>query len=299
MCYIIFAVALTMQASCGKKEMNSPATSLPANEIIRIPVVVHVLYSDPAYNISDAKIISQLAVLNQDFRMTNPDHLQTPAEFAGLKADMAISFELATRDPNGNPTSGITRRSTTLDGLADSDPSNTLPVEDKRLFFTAKGGQDAWPRDRYLNIWVVEMSNRHGNLALPGHAQYPGGDARIDGVVIDPRVFGTLAPLVNGHHLGRTATHEIGHWLNLHHIFGKGNNCTATDFVDDTPPTGTSHLGKPVYPSMDCGVSNMFMNFMDYVDDDVMCMFTNGQKKRVRALFEPNGARRLLYENNR
>ena len=143
------------------------------------------------------------------------------------------------------------------------------------------------------------MSDRHGNVGLPGFAQFPGGDSRTDGVVIDPRVFGTEPPLANGHHLGRTATHEVGHWLNLFHIFGVTEGCESSDLVQDTPPTGKRYLGNPTYPQYSCGNSNLFMNFMDYVDDDAMCMFTHGQRERARNVFAPEGGRYTLYQNIR
>ncbi|MEJ0055675.1 MAG: M43 family zinc metalloprotease [Bacteroidota bacterium] len=164
-------------------------------------------------------------------------------------------------------------------------------MENLPLYFTAKGGHDAWPTEHYLNIWVVEMSDRTGRVGMPGYSHFPGDDARIDGVVIDPRVFGTIPPLVEGHGAGRTATHEVGHWLNLVHIFAQ-RTCESSDFVDDTPSSAMSYYGKPAYPQSSCGHSTMFMNFMDYVDDDAMYMFSVGQKERMRAVFKPGGQRR-------
>lgn len=274
-------------------EEHEPTTpDVPREKIIRIPVVVHVIYNRDEYNISEEKIRSQIAVLNQDFRKRNVDHTRTPAEFAHLVADAGIEFELATTDPVGNATSGITRTQSDIDGWTGNNPENILPIEELKLFFTDKGGRDAWPRDRYLNIWVVELSDRHGRLGgYAGYANFPGSDPRIDGVVIDPRAFGTLDPLVAEHRLGRTATHEIGHWLNLYHTFSN-RTCEGTDYVDDTPTTADSHHGNPSYPQYSCGQSSMFMNFMDYVDDESMYMFTEGQKERMRALFLPGGARR-------
>ncbi|MFC5409401.1 zinc metalloprotease [Larkinella bovis] len=269
---------------------------VPGEEIIRIPVVVHVLYNKDEFNISDEKIASQLAVLNQDFRKKNPDHTATPAEFAHLVADVGIEFYLATKDPDGKPTSGITRTRSTVDGWDGKTPGAQQPIDDLALYFTSQGGHDAWPADRYLNIWVAELSNRNGELALAGYAQFPGGDARLDGVVVDPRVFGTLPPLVEEHRLGRTTTHEIGHWLNLIHIFANSGNCQSTDQVDDTPAASGPYTGKPTYPQYACGQSSLFMNFMDNVDDEAMYMFTSGQKARMRAVFAPGGGREALYK---
>lgn len=249
-----------------------------ANGVIRIPVVVHVVYNTPAQNISDAQIISQIEVLNEDFRKLNADASNAPEEFAPLASDIGIEFYLATEDPEGNPTNGITRTATDKKKFSTND--NIKRSED--------GGKDPWPTDKYLNLWSGNISFILGELL--GYAQFPGGDPATDGVVINSKYFGrggsALAPF-NG---GRTATHEVGHWLNLRHIWGDGG-CGATDFVDDTPDAASEYYGCPAYPSVSCGSSDMFMNFMDYVNDDCMVMFSKGQKERMLALFEPGGAR--------
>jgi hypothetical protein len=166
-------------------------------------------------------------------------------------------------------------------------------VEALKLYFTEKGGRDAWPTDHYLNIWVADLSDRRGGLALAGYAHMPGADSRIDGVVIDPRAFGTLPPLVDEHRLGRTATHEVGHWLNLLHIFAN-QDCQSADGVDDTPAAAGPYTGSPAYPQQSCGQSSMFMNFMDWVDDGSMYLFTKGQRERMRAVFAEGGGRHTL-----
>lgn len=295
--HVLLSVMLLLLACNDETSTQPDIEPITDTEIIKIPVVIHVLYATDNYNIRDEKIHSQIKVLNQDFRRQNADHTKTPIEFTHLVADVGIEFELATKDPDGNPTSGITRTRTDVDGLSGTTKEG-VAVEDMPLYFTTKGGHDAWPTDRYLNVWVAEMSNRHGNVALNGYSHFPGGDPRIDGVVIDPRVFGTVAPLKEGTHLGRTATHEIGHWLNLIHIFGASyDGCTATDEVEDTPSTATRYSGKPIHPQISCGHANLFMNFMDLVDDDAMCMFTIGQRKRMRDVFAPGGGREQLYLN--
>ncbi|WP_224997115.1 zinc metalloprotease [Cesiribacter sp. SM1] len=282
-------------AACNKSE-PTPTPEITEDEIIQIPVVVHVIYDLEIFNISDEKIASQVAVLNHDFRKRNPDHLNTPQEFLPLVADVGIEFKLASTDPNGQPTNGITRTQSKVDGFQGHDPG--LPVEALKLYFTEQGGHDAWPTDQYLNIWVAEMTDRHGNLGLAGYAQAPGADPRIDGVVIDPRAFGTLPPLAEGNGLGRTATHEIGHWLNLLHTYGNPQEaCQSTDFVEDTPTTTGPHHGSPSYPQYSCGKSSMFMNFMDLVDDEAMYMFTQGQRTRMRAVFARKGKRYRMYQN--
>ncbi len=293
---ILSIVSPITLASCEKEIVEIPIElpSIPEDELITIPVVIHVLnYSPDPFEISDAKIRTQIDVLNKDFRKLNPDHLNTPDEFKHLVADIGIQFKLATVDPNGNATTGIIRTAGTI--VATNGQEEMGPVEDRTLYFTDKGGQDAWPNDSYLNIWIADASNRHGDLALPGYANPPGSDPRIDGVVIDPRVFGTLEPLAQNHHLGRTATHEIGHWLNLKHIYAGQNNCNSSDLVADTPTQYASYSGRPTHPQTSCGSNDMFMNFMDYVADDAMYMFTKGQKERMRALFLEGGLRRTLY----
>ncbi len=242
--------------------------------IVQIPVVVHVVWNTEEQNISDAQIQSQIEVLNEDFRMLNPDVSQVPPNWTDLVTDMGIEFFLATEDPDGKPTSGITRTQTSV-------PSFTH-VNDK-VKFSATGGEDAWPADRYLNIWVCQLSG-----GLLGYAQFPGGPAKTDGVVITYTGFGiTDFPPFDK---GRTATHEIGHWLNLYHIWGDdGTGCTGTDEVDDTPNQGGANYGVPEFPHTSCNNDpdgDMFMNYMDYVDDKCMFMFTKGQATRVNACIE-------------
>ena len=279
---------------------NIPKT-VPSTEIITIPVVVHIINFTPdPFEISDEKIFSQILVLNEDFRKLNPDYINTPDEFMPFVADVRIEFRMATVDPDGNPTTGITRTESMLtashgqEGLVDF-----VEIEDRKLYFTDKGGQNAWPNNKYLNIWIADSSNHAGTLGLPGYANPPGSDPRIDGVVMDPRVFGTLEPLVAYNNKGRTATHEIGHWLNLRHIFAGDKSCDTSDLVEDTPNQYESYSKRPTHPQTSCDSNDMFMNFMDYVADDAMTMFTKGQKERMRALFNEGGLRRDLYLNVR
>ncbi len=240
-----------------------------------IPVVVHVVYKTTVQNISDAQIKSQITILNQDFRKTNPDVNSTPAVFKPLCGDSRIEFELASKDPNGNPTTGITRTSTTKTSFSQDDGVKS----------TATGGANAWPAADYLNIWVCQLG---GNLL--GYAQFPGGPAATDGVVILHSGFGNTGTAAAPFNLGRSATHEIGHWLNLRHIWGDdAGGCNGDDFVSDTPNCGNSNTGKPAFPHITCNNGpngDMFMNYMDYTDDDSMFMFTNGQILRMQACLD-------------
>jgi hypothetical protein len=237
-----------------------------------IPVVVHVVYRGAAQNISDDQIHSQIDVLNRDFRKTNPDVSSTPAPFLPLAEDARVEFELATTDPAGNPTDGITRTSTTVNGFTD----------DNKVKHASSGGADAWSRDNYLNLWVCRLSG-----GLLGYAQFPGGPPDTDGVVIRDTSFGTTGTAAAPFNLGRTATHEIGHWLNLRHIWGDdGTGCSGDDFVADTPNAAGSNAGMPAFPHVTCSNGpngDMFMNYMDYTDDAGMFMFTAGQVTRMQA----------------
>ncbi|TGE21685.1 T9SS type A sorting domain-containing protein [Hymenobacter aquaticus] len=245
-----------------------------------IPVVVHVLYSNTNENISDAQIASQIAVLNEDFRKLNSDVSKTPAAFAGLAADAGLQFVLAKRDPNGNATTGIERKSTTKTTWGTADAMKS----------TSTGGLNAWPASQYLNLWVCNIGG-----GILGYAQFPGGAASTDGVVIGPNYFGRTGYLSAPFNLGRTATHEVGHWLNLRHIWGDAN--CGNDLVSDTPTQQTSNSGCPAFPRRTCGNTtngDMFMNYMDYTDDACMYMFSTGQSSRMGALFASGGSRASL-----
>ena len=243
--------------------------------IITIPIVVHVLYKNAAENISDAQIYSQLPVLNDDFRMLNSNFNSTPAPFQALAADCELEFCLAETDPSGNPTTGITRTNV---------PSNFNLEQD--YYNSANGGVDAWDNTQYLNIWVGDL----GSGGTLGFATQPGTASSNDGVVIDDNAFGTVGSAANNqpNHLGRTATHEVGHYFNLHHIWGENNGgCNDDDQVADTPNQETETSGCPTFPFTDNCTSSgdgiMFCNYMDYSDDQCMTMFTQGQKTRMLA----------------
>lgn len=240
-----------------------------------IPVVVHVVYRTAAQNISVAQIESQIEVLNRDFRKQNADAGTVPAPFSPLAGDARLQFRLANVDPDGNPTDGVTRTQTDKASFDSSD----------EVKFAASGGHDAWPTDEYLNIWVCQLAG-----GLLGYAQFPGGPAATDGVVITHTGFGTTGTATAPFDKGRTTVHEIGHWLNLRHIWGDdGAGCSGSDFVADTPNQGGPNVGKPSFPTISCGNApngDMFMNFMDYVDDDTMVMFTEGQIARMQACLD-------------
>ena len=238
---------------------------------ITLNVVVHVVYNTDQQNISDEQVQSQIEALNRDFGLLNDDRERTPDVWKGLLTDAHIDFVLATEDPDGNPTPGITRTQTDVESFG---------IEDE-VKSSATGGIEPWPTDRYLNLWVCQLGNN-----LLGYAQFPGGAPETDGVVILYTAFGTMGTVQEPFNLGRTATHEVGHWAGLRHIWGDRNDGTGTDFVADTPPALKANVGKPEFPhiTVNNGPSgDMFMNYMDYVDDDAMFMFTAGQVARMNA----------------
>ncbi|UOY01416.1 zinc metalloprotease [Blastococcus sp. PRF04-17] len=243
--------------------------------VARIPVVVHVVWRTEAQNLSDEQVRSQIDVLNRDFRGTNDDIGIVPEPFTALIADTRIEFELATTDPDGFATSGITRTQTDV----------TAFDSDDRVKSSATGGADPWPADRYLNIWVCQLSG-----GLLGYAQFPGGPPETDGVVSLHTAFGTTGTAAAPFDLGRTTTHEVGHYLNLFHIWGDdGTGCGGTDEVDDTPNAAGPNFGVPTFPHVTCGNGpngDLFYDFMDYTDDRGMVMFTRGQAARMEACLD-------------
>jgi hypothetical protein len=238
---------------------------------------VHVVYKTAVQNISAAQVQSQIDGLNEDFTHKNADIGTVPAPFAPLTADARIEFKLASTDPAGNPTTGITRTATA-----------TTAFDDDSVKSAATGGADAG------RATSTSTSGRARLPAASGHAQFPGGPAATDGVVIRHSAFGTSGTAAAPFHLGRTATHEIGHWLNLRHIWGDdGTGCSGSDFVADTPNQGGPNHGAPTFPKVSCGNGpngDMFMDFMDYVDDGAMTMFTAGQVTRMQAALDGLGA---------
>ncbi|WP_051326387.1 zinc metalloprotease [Glycomyces tenuis] len=247
---------------------------------VTIPVVVHVVWHQEADNVADEQIHSQIEVLNADFRMRGAGVDTVPEPFQALVADARLEFALADTGPDGAPTTGITRTRT---DTAVFDADDTVK-------HAASGGADAWPADRYLNIWVCPLGG-----GLLGYAQFPGGAPETDGVVVNHRGFGTTGTATAPFDGGRTTVHEIGHWLNLRHIWGDdGEGCSGDDFVADTPNQGGPNRGRPEFPNISCDNAphgDLFMNFMDYSDDAVTVMFTQGQTERMDAcLAGPRGS---------
>jgi hypothetical protein len=271
-----------------------PARLVPRTAVIRIPVVVHVLYNSDAENISQSQIDSQIEALNRDYRLQNADQANVPEPFREFVTDTLIEFALAVRDPQGQATTGITRTYTSMQGFPFNPRDRRATQKLDNWIKHEEFGKPAWPRDSYLNLWVCTLQ---GDLL--GYAQFPGGAASTDGVVINNTAFGSNGIARAPFNLGRTAVHEVGHWLNLLHIWGDdGQGCRASDNVRDTPNQAGSNGGKPRFPKISCNNGpdgDMFMNYMDYVHDDTMVMFTKGQLERMNAALA--GPRALLAQS--
>jgi len=257
--------------------------------IITIPVVVHIVYASPQQNITDAQVQSQIDVLNKDYRRTNIDVIMTPSVWQSIAADCEIEFCLTSTDPNGNNTNGITRTQTSQSSFSMQGD----PVKD-----ASSGGKDAWPNDDYLNIWVCNLGS-----SLLGYATPPFGNiGSDDGVVIGYNYFGTQGTVQSPYNKGRTTTHEVGHWLNLEHLWGSGWGSCGNDNVNDTPTQEEENYGCQAFPhnANSCNTTNsngdMFMNYMDYSNDGCMNMFTQGQKTRMIAAI--NQSRQNLLNHN-
>ena len=265
-----------------QKRISSSTTNekTVAPAVIRIPLVVHVVYKNSSENISDAQVKSQVDALNRDFSRVNADTTNTPDRFKNLAADVQIEFYLATADPKGRSTSGIVRKQTSVSNFFNND----------KVKFSAQGGDDAWDTKSYLNIWVCKM------ISGAGYSSMPGSDATKDGVVINVSAFGSVN-MSGYYNMGRTATHEVGHWLGLRHIWGD-TQC-GDDGIYDTPSQSTYTQSCPTGFRSTCDngeTGDMYMNYMDYTADACMNLFTQGQKLKMRASFDDGGPRESFLQ---
>lgn len=250
---------------------------------ITIPVVVHIVYNSPSQNISDEQVLSQLAVLNADYNKSNADTAAIPGYYSPLASNCGISFVLANIDTGGHETTGIIRKHTNVSSFTINDD----------VKFGSKGGDDAWDRDRYLNLWVCNLTG-----SVLGYSSLVGGPKQTDGIVIKYSAFGTRGTAVAPYNLGRTATHELGHWMNLIHVWGDAS--CGDDEVDDTPQQKEATYGNPTGIVLSCGntpYGNLYMDYMDFTDDIGMHLFTEGQRARMRTLFAMGGFRHALLSS--
>ena len=260
---------------------NPPAKS---RSKITIPVVVHIVWNKEVHNISDEQIHSQINALNRDFQLQNENLEIIPNVFDNIVGNVGFEFCLASFDELGNPTNGITRTETSFSNVG-------AKIADPLIYYTEKGGKDAWDTQKYLNIWVAEIPN------VLGYASRPGENLPAeDGVVVNPDYFGTVGTAKSPYHLGRTTTHEIGHYFNLSHLDGgNGLGCEEEDGVEDTPNQMSNYTGCPDETTFSCGSLDLIANYMNWVDDACMALFTKGQVERMHAAL--NGARAGLLAN--
>ena len=236
------------------------------NGIVEIPVVFNVLYRTAAQNVSLAQLQSQIDVLNEDFAATNADHNQTSTYNTVKAGDIGVRFVL----------DQVKRRSTTKTSWSTNNAMKK----------SAQGIAPTSPTTK-LNIWVCNMGG-----GILGYAQFPGGASATDGVVLDDNATGRTGTAAAPFNKGRTATHEVGHWMNLRHIWGDAT--CGNDQVGDTPLHNTANYGCPAsgHKSTCTGTPvEMTMNYMDYSDDACMYMFSVGQRSRMLAIFASGGAR--------
>ncbi|MCS7085945.1 MAG: M43 family zinc metalloprotease, partial [Bacteroidia bacterium] len=245
-----------------------------APTLYNIPCVFHVVYANSSQNISDAQILSQIEVLNEDFKRLNADTVNTLAEFRPVAASVEVNFCLAQQDPDGNPSSGITRHNISGGPWTSS------------AFDAQVKPQTIWNPNEYLNIWVANLDGLLGYAQFPSNSGLPGlpangGGAATDGIVLHYTSVGRppANPFVTNNNLGRTATHEVGHYLGLRHIWGDGG-CSASDYCNDTPEAEQANYGCQLN-RVSCGSLDMVQNYMDYSRDNCMNLFTRDQRTRM------------------
>lgn len=255
--------------------LPSRPNSIAHRENIVIPVVFHVVWIDSIERIDDDQILSQLSALNKDFQGLNTDLSEVPAEFRNDIGVINFEFCLATIDPSGNPSLGIDYTQTVIEHIGihrDADNKRSICYDNS-------GGVNAWDPNKFVNIWIGDMDGFLGLSSFPRQ-----GPLAEDGIIIDPHYIGTnrLAFSNPKHNLGRTLTHEMGHYFNLQHPWGTNNGtCESDDDISDTPVQSDAIYGCPAYPYLSCGHSAQFMNFMNYTDDACLLMFTAQQKLRM------------------
>lgn len=274
-----------------------------SGSLYTIPVVVHIVHNTTEENLPDSVIIDQIRVLNEDYNRLNPDTVNMRADFDIVKGNPRIEFKLAQIDPNGQPTTGITRTFTNTTSFGSIAFLSGDMSDLEKVKSTADGGIDPWDQSRYLNIWVCDMS-LFGFTALLGYATPPAGlpnwppgstGGLGDGVVIQYQAFGSNNPNDIGAGVvikGRTTTHEVGHYLGLRHIWGDGD-CTAEDGIDDTP-NADAQSNTDCDPSKNTCTDNiqsvdlpdMIENYMDYSSEDCQNSFTALQVSLMHGVLE-------------
>ena len=273
---------------------TSKPASTEADEIYILPVIFHIIHDSEdigtGLNLSDSQIFSQLAATNRDFRMQNWDTVNTLPEFKAVAADLGIELALAVHDPDGNELEvpGINRIDRTAAGFTPPPYSVSYST------FTIKP-TTYWDPERYVNVWVSDFEVLgHSPFPSAPHADLPSPPAPYqDGVLVDYQSFGTFGNIKSKYNHGRSLTHELGHWLGLYHIWGTATECGSSDYCADTPEQEKEIYHCPDVSSS-CGSNDMYQNYMGYVDDACMTLFTEDQKQRIRAVVEAAPRRKEL-----
>lgn len=249
-----------------KQVLANPGQYRLVNGVVEIPVVFNVLYKTSAQNVSLTQLQSQIDVLNEDFSATNADYNLTSTYNSVKAGNITVRFVL----------DAVIRKQTNTTSWSTNDAMKKSP----------KGIPPTSPTTK-LNIWVCNMGG-----GILGYAQFPGGNSATDGIVLDDNATGRTGTAAAPFNKGRTATHEVGHWLNLRHIWGDAT--CGNDQVDDTPTHNTANYGCPAAGHTSSCAGNpieMTMNYMDYTDDACMYMFSQGQASRMLAVFAAGGPR--------
>jgi len=288
-----------IQDKINSKKNEPEINGSKDEQIYRIPVIIHVIHNGEVEgqgsNISDAQILSQIQVLNEDYRRQNPDTINTPEMFKTVAADTYIEFKLAERDPDGQETDGIVRVQGTQTEWTATNASDNQEL--KSLSF--------WPPEDYMNIWVTTLANNYLGYAqypitdLPG--SIPPFDRETDGVVIHYKSFGSSAygtfNLFNNYDRGRSTTHEVGHFFGLRHIWGDIIGCGGTDYCDDTPDAYENYGSCSSIDPYSCDSDDMYQNYLDYSFDRCMNIFTFDQTQRMRTVVENSPRRKSLLSS--
>ena len=283
---MLLGTIVAQQRICGQdwRFSHVPQVNNVVDDYVRprtkvwLPVVVHVVLPEGYLPITEAQVQQQIDVLNADFAGKGQNLYHIQEMFSDRVADTGIRFCLATHDPDGQPTTGISYTTTTLRDIAlVSGPGGRIAIHYDQL-----GGKTGWDPERYINIWVGEYGSFLGSASFPAMSNY---DEEI-GLVIDVRHFGAFADAgSNGRYSrGHTLTHEMGHFFGLRHIWGEGlqASCDDSDGIDDTPNAAGPNYGCPDGEVVSCGEYNMYENFMDLTDDICLAAFTPGQAEVMR-----------------